>query len=88
MKNSAKRDTRPLKGHYLTLNVHQGGIPKDHLVEKMCLIKKNLQRSWSIFICNKMFNITEYPLIMYKLQAPAALARGEEGAPSFLWNFP
>ena len=34
-KNSAKRDTRPLRGHDLTINVHHGGIPKDHIIEKV-----------------------------------------------------
>ena len=34
-KNSAKRDTRPLKGRDLTINVHQGGIPKDHIIERI-----------------------------------------------------
>ena len=28
MKNSAKRDTRPLKGRDLIINVHQGGLKK------------------------------------------------------------
>ena len=33
-KNSAKRDTRPLKGRDLNHKCSLGGIPKDHLVEK------------------------------------------------------
>ena len=39
-KNSAKRDTRPLKGRDLIINVHQGGIPKDHIIEKIGVSEK------------------------------------------------
>ena len=42
LKNSAKRDTQPLKGHDLTHKCSLRGIPKDYKVEKIleCLEKK------------------------------------------------
>ena len=39
-KNFAKRDTRPLKGRDLTINVHQGGIPKNRIIEKIGVSEK------------------------------------------------
>ena len=33
MKNSAKRDIRPLKGRDLIINVHHWGIQIDHIIE-------------------------------------------------------
>ena len=39
-KNSAKRDTQPLNGHDLTHKCSLGGIPRDHLVEKILRVWK------------------------------------------------
>ena len=58
--NSAKHDTRPLKGCDLTHKCSLRGIPKDHLVEKFGVSKKNLG-GWSNFFKGSGLSVAPKP---------------------------